>query len=158
MNKDKKTTIYCGYTVCIEYSENLIIIIRLILQLWLYKELTLKPWWQSRLKYSFMISLGRSVGWPLAGTGIGVGYNAGQVADKGDSQHRRLALGMWNITYLVGKELELVWEVEQYQLEIVGLTSTHRFGSGTRPPQAKSQWSTLWSYQQTAAVCFGHSC
>lgn len=21
MNKDKKTTIYCGYTVCIEYSE-----------------------------------------------------------------------------------------------------------------------------------------
>lgn len=35
MNKDKKTTIYCGYTVCIEYNEknNLIIIIRLIVQL-----------------------------------------------------------------------------------------------------------------------------
>jgi len=32
----------------------------------------------------------------------------------------------------VGKEPELVREVEQYQLDIVGLTSTHSAGSGTK--------------------------
>ncbi len=44
---------------------------------------------------------------------------------------RKLALGMWNVTSLVGKEPELVREVERYQLEIVGITSTHSLGSGT---------------------------
>uniref|UniRef100_UPI0037E775E1 G-protein coupled receptor 4-like n=1 Tax=Semicossyphus pulcher TaxID=241346 RepID=UPI0037E775E1 len=38
---------------------------------------------------------------------------------------------MWNVTSLVGKEPELVREVERYQLQIVGLTSTHSSGSGT---------------------------
>lgn len=28
---------------------------------------------------------------------------------------RRLALGTWNVTSLVGKEPELVWEAERYQ-------------------------------------------
>lgn len=28
---------------------------------------------------------------------------------------RRLALGTWNVTSLVGKEQELVWEAERYQ-------------------------------------------
>ena len=38
---------------------------------------------------------------------------------------------MWNVTSLVGKEPELVREVEKFQLDIVGLTSTHSKGSGT---------------------------
>uniref|UniRef100_A0A3Q4B154 Uncharacterized protein n=1 Tax=Mola mola TaxID=94237 RepID=A0A3Q4B154_MOLML len=42
-----------------------------------------------------------------------------------------LAIGTWNITSLVWKEPELVQEVERYQLDIVGLTSTHSSGSGT---------------------------
>lgn len=36
----------------------------------------------------------------------------------------RLVLGIWNISSLVEKELELVWDVEQYQLDKVGLTYT----------------------------------
>ncbi|KAK5913431.1 hypothetical protein CgunFtcFv8_007964 [Champsocephalus gunnari] len=44
---------------------------------------------------------------------------------------QKLALGTWNVTSLGGKELELVREVERYQLDLVGLTSTHSVGSGT---------------------------
>ncbi|KAK5929262.1 hypothetical protein CgunFtcFv8_010507 [Champsocephalus gunnari] len=44
---------------------------------------------------------------------------------------QKLALGTWNVTSLGGKEPELVWEVERYQLDLVGLTSTHSVGSGT---------------------------
>ena len=43
-----------------------------------------------------------------------------------------LAMGTWNVTSLGGKEPELVREVEQYQLEIVGLASMHSLGSGTK--------------------------
>ncbi|TWW70652.1 hypothetical protein D4764_17G0001350 [Takifugu flavidus] len=43
----------------------------------------------------------------------------------------KLALGTWNVTSLVGKEPELVREVEKFRLDIVGLTSTHGKGSGT---------------------------
>ena len=49
-----------------------------------------------------------------------------------DPQHRRLVLRTWNITSLAGKEPELVREVERYQLDMVGLTSTHSTGSGTK--------------------------
>ncbi|KAI3375033.1 hypothetical protein L3Q82_021548 [Scortum barcoo] len=45
---------------------------------------------------------------------------------------KTLAIGTWNVTSLGGKEPELVQEVERYQLEIVGLTSTHSLGSGTQ--------------------------
>jgi len=38
----------------------------------------------------------------------------------------------WNVTSLPGKELELVCEVDWYQLGMVGLTSTHSTGSGTK--------------------------
>ena len=38
---------------------------------------------------------------------------------------QKLALGTWNVTSLWGKELERVREVECYQLDLVGLTSTH---------------------------------
>ena len=46
--------------------------------------------------------------------------------------HRQLVLGTWNVTSLAGKEPELVREVERYQLDMVGLTSTHSTGSGTK--------------------------
>ncbi|KAI3358211.1 hypothetical protein L3Q82_003209 [Scortum barcoo] len=45
---------------------------------------------------------------------------------------KTLAIGTWNVTSLGGKEPELVWEVERYRLEIVGLASTHSLGSGTQ--------------------------
>ncbi|KAK3564528.1 hypothetical protein QTP86_022862 [Hemibagrus guttatus] len=45
---------------------------------------------------------------------------------------KNLAFGTWNVTSLGGKEPELVREVEQYRLEIVGLASTHSLGSGTQ--------------------------
>ncbi|TWW74372.1 R2DM Retrovirus-related Pol polyprotein from type II retrotransposable element [Takifugu flavidus] len=44
----------------------------------------------------------------------------------------KLTFGTWNVTSLAGKELELVGEVECYQLDVVGLTSTHSVGSGTQ--------------------------
>lgn len=40
---------------------------------------------------------------------------------------RRLDLGMWNVTSLTGKVPKLVLEVEQYQIDIVGLTSIHSY-------------------------------
>ena len=45
---------------------------------------------------------------------------------------QRLTLGMWNVTSLGGKEWELVQEVERYRLDLVGLTSTHSIGSGSK--------------------------
>jgi len=38
----------------------------------------------------------------------------------------KMAVGMWNVTSLDGKEPMLVREMEQYQLKIFGLTSTLR--------------------------------
>lgn len=43
---------------------------------------------------------------------------------------RNLALGTWNGTSLLGKEPELMLEVEKYELGVVALTSTHSFCSG----------------------------
>ncbi|TWW53371.1 hypothetical protein D4764_0259800 [Takifugu flavidus] len=43
---------------------------------------------------------------------------------------RRGQGGTWNVTCLVGKEPELVREVEKFRLDIVGLTSMHSKGSG----------------------------
>ncbi|XDV39761.1 hypothetical protein PO909_008951 [Leuciscus waleckii] len=48
-----------------------------------------------------------------------------------DPWTRKLALGTWNVTYLAGKEPEIVREVQRFRLEIVGITSTHGLGSGT---------------------------
>ena len=45
---------------------------------------------------------------------------------------QRLTLVMWNVTSLGGKEPELVREVERYWLDLVGLTSTHSIGSGSK--------------------------
>uniref|UniRef100_A0A8C6M725 Endonuclease/exonuclease/phosphatase domain-containing protein n=1 Tax=Nothobranchius furzeri TaxID=105023 RepID=A0A8C6M725_NOTFU len=51
---------------------------------------------------------------------------------RSDPRTRTLVIGTWNVTSLVGKEQELVAEVKWYQLDIVGLTSTHSIGSGTQ--------------------------
>lgn len=50
-----------------------------------------------------------------------------------DPWHCRLALEMWNAISLAGKDPEPVREVEQYQLDILELTSMHSTGSGTKP-------------------------
>ncbi|TWW77677.1 hypothetical protein D4764_12G0010670 [Takifugu flavidus] len=50
---------------------------------------------------------------------------------QSDPRLQKLALRTWNVTSLMGKEPELVREVEKFQLDIVGLTSTHSKGSGT---------------------------
>uniref|UniRef100_A0A8C6P0R9 Endonuclease/exonuclease/phosphatase domain-containing protein n=1 Tax=Nothobranchius furzeri TaxID=105023 RepID=A0A8C6P0R9_NOTFU len=51
---------------------------------------------------------------------------------RSNPRTRKLVFGTWNVTSLAGKEPELVAEVERYRLDIVGLTSTHCIGSGTR--------------------------
>lgn len=44
----------------------------------------------------------------------------------------RPSLDTWNVTFLAGKEPELVKEVEKYQLAIAGLTSMHSTSYGTK--------------------------
>ena len=44
-------------------------------------------------------------------------------------KHQDLHMGNWNVTSLNGKEQELVWEAEQYHLDIVGVSSTKCHGS-----------------------------
>lgn len=43
-----------------------------------------------------------------------------------------MQINLWNVTYLEGKENELVREIEKYWLEIIWLTSTDSMGSGTQ--------------------------
>ena len=45
--------------------------------------------------------------------------------------HHQLLLCNWNILTLTGKELELVEEAKRYHLDIIGVSSTKRRGSGT---------------------------
>ena len=44
---------------------------------------------------------------------------------------RDLAIGNWNVSSPTGKEQELVCEAQQYHLDIVGISTTKRRGSGT---------------------------
>ena len=53
----------------------------------------------------------------------------------------RLTTGTWTVTSLVGKEPELLCEVERYRLDIVGFTSTCSMGSGTN--LLESGWTLL---------------
>ena len=46
--------------------------------------------------------------------------------------HHQLQMGNWNILTLTRKELELVEEAKQYHLDIIGVSSTKRRGSGWR--------------------------
>ena len=45
--------------------------------------------------------------------------------------HHQLLLSNWNILTLIGKELKLVEEAKRYHLDIIGVSSTKRRGSGT---------------------------
>ena len=45
--------------------------------------------------------------------------------------HHQLLLGNGNIITLKGKELELVEEAKRYHLNIIGVSSTKRRGSGS---------------------------
>ena len=45
--------------------------------------------------------------------------------------HHQLLLGNWNILTLTRKELEMVEEAKRYHLDIIGVSSTKRRGSGT---------------------------
>ena len=42
-----------------------------------------------------------------------------------------MAIGNWNVFSITGKEQELVGEAKRYRLDIVGVSSTKRRGSGT---------------------------
>lgn len=52
-------------------------------------------------------------------------------------------IGIWNVTSLTGKEIELVEEVKKYRLDIVGLSSTKEKGNGTMILQ--DGWRLLYS-------------
>ena len=59
----------------------------------------------------------------------------------------KLAIESWNVTSLMGKELELVQEVERYQLDIVGLTDAHfRFGTPEVKGDVKPKKETYRSW------------
>ena len=45
--------------------------------------------------------------------------------------HHQLLVGNWNILTVTGKELELVEKAKRYYLDIIGVSSTKRRGSGT---------------------------
>ena len=47
------------------------------------------------------------------------------------SKHQYLCMENWDVTSLNGKEQELVWEAEQYHLDIVGVSLTKCHGSDT---------------------------
>jgi len=68
-----------------------------------------------------------------------------------DPRHRRLVQGTWNVTSLAGKEPELVQEVEWYQLDMVGLTSTHSTGSRTK--LLERGWTLSFSRVAQGARC-----
>ena len=46
-------------------------------------------------------------------------------------KHWNIRMGNWNVTSLNGKEQKLVWEAEQYHLDIVGVSSTQCRGFDT---------------------------
>uniref|UniRef100_A0A8C6Q7E1 Endonuclease/exonuclease/phosphatase domain-containing protein n=1 Tax=Nothobranchius furzeri TaxID=105023 RepID=A0A8C6Q7E1_NOTFU len=60
-----------------------------------------------------------------------MGGSRGRGPWRSDPRLQKLALGTWNVTSLVGKEPELVCEVERFPLDIDGITSTHGSDSGT---------------------------
>ena len=61
-----------------------------------------------------------------------------------DLKHWDLCMGNWNIISLNGKKQELVWEAEQYHLDIVGVPSTKGRGSDTAELSG-SGWKLFYS-------------
>ena len=55
--------------------------------------------------------------------------------------HHQLLLGNWNI--LTGKELEVVEEAKRYHLNIIGVSSSKRRGSGT--VDLDGRWKLFYS-------------
>lgn len=81
-------------------------------------------------------SLCPPVGPPPTGSTVGVGWvvccgSRGQRPWRTDPWQPRLAVWIWNISSLVGKDPGSVCEVERYQPDIIRLTSTHGLSSGT---------------------------
>ena len=56
---------------------------------------------------------------------------------------RDLAIGNWNASSLTRKEQELVYEAQQYRLDIVGISSPKRRGSGT--VELNGGWKVFYS-------------
>ena len=56
---------------------------------------------------------------------------------------RDLAIGNWNVSLLTGKEQELVCEAQQYRLDVEGISSTKRRGSGT--VELNGGWKIFYS-------------
>ena len=54
-----------------------------------------------------------------------------------------LYMGNWNVTLLNGKEQELVWEAEQYHLDIAGVSSIKCCGSDT--VELNEGWKLFYS-------------
>ena len=98
----------------------------------------------------------RPIGSPPTGRISGVGCAAGQVAMKADGRTRprqqKLALGMWKVTSLGGKEPELVRKVECYRLDLVRLTSSYSRGSGTL--LLDRGWTLFFSGVAQGLVCW----
>ena len=55
---------------------------------------------------------------------------------------RDLRMGNWNVTSLNAKEQELVWEAEQYHLDIVGVSTTQCRGSNT--VELNEEWKLFY--------------
>ena len=65
--------------------------------------------------------------------------------------HHQLLLGIWNILSLTGKELELVEEAKRQHLDIIGVSSTKRRGSGT--VVMNGGWKLFYSGANPSTVC-----
>lgn len=70
----------------------------------------------------------------LHGGQVPRGLGGSRVPQRPGPRTQHLAVGTWNIPRW-GKEPELMWEVERFPLNIVGLTSTHSLGSNTQLPR-----------------------
>ena len=62
--------------------------------------------------------------------------------------HHPLLMGKCNILTFTGKELELVEEAKRYHLDIMGVSSTQRFGSGT--VDLDGRWKLFYSDADTS--------
>lgn len=60
---------------------------------------------------------------------------------------------MWNVTFLMEKELELLREAEKFRLDIVGLISTDSKGSGTGLLESDSPVGSSGDYCCPPARC-----
>lgn len=75
---------------------------------------------------------------------------------QSDPRLLKLSFDMWNVTSLVAKEPELVFETERHWLDIVRLASTHSLGSGVRLPNVRgSEQGWVYLYSPIQCLHFG---